>query len=175
MQVMIYLNVFPTFGTGIVNGEIGSHQSSGRRRRTMARRCEPRLGISIQGRMRNLGLSTTSGRFFSRSCGVHPMKLSRGASFQAAVPSRAWRWACRRGRGRRSASGRRPGSCGRDSDGGRRTRSTACPRGCRARRCAGRAGAPRQALSAPGTAAVRCPARRRWARAGSAVTSAAAG
>ena len=49
--------------------------------------------------MRNLGLSTTSGRFFSRSCGVHPMNLSRGASFQAAVekpsmatgqPLRSW-------------------------------------------------------------------------------------
>ena len=39
----------------------------------------------IQGRMRNLGLSTTRGRFFSRSCGVHPMKWSRGASFHAAV------------------------------------------------------------------------------------------
>ena len=31
----------------------------------MARMCEPRLGISIQGRMRNLGLSTTRGRFFA--------------------------------------------------------------------------------------------------------------
>ena len=94
----------------------------------MARMCEPRLGIWIQGRIRNLGLSTTRGRFFSRSCGVHPMNLSRGASFQAAVElrSRAWRRAIRRGRGRRSASGRRPGSCIRDSDSGRRTRSTAC-------------------------------------------------
>ena len=33
----------------------------------MARMCEPRLGILIQGRIRNLGLSTTKGRFFSRS------------------------------------------------------------------------------------------------------------
>ena len=33
--------------------------------------------------MRKRGLSTTRGRFFSRSCGVHPMKLSRGASFHA--------------------------------------------------------------------------------------------
>ena len=57
----------------------------GRRRRTMARMCEPRLGVSIQGRIRNLGLSTTRGRFFSRSCAVHPMNLSRGASFHAAV------------------------------------------------------------------------------------------
>ena len=47
--------------------------------------CEPRLGMVIQGRIRNLGLSTTSGRFFSRDRGVQPMKLSRGASFHAAV------------------------------------------------------------------------------------------
>ena len=39
--------------------------------------CEPRLGIVIQGRMRNLGLSMTRGRFFSRRFGVHPMKGSR--------------------------------------------------------------------------------------------------
>ncbi len=61
--------------------------------------CEPRLGTWIQGRMRSRGLSTTRGRFFSRSCGVHPMKWSRGASFHAAVlkpsiasgqPSRSW-------------------------------------------------------------------------------------
>ena len=51
----------------------------------MARMCDPRLGILTHGRMRNLGLSTTKGMFFSRSCGVHPMNLSRGASFQAAV------------------------------------------------------------------------------------------
>ena len=65
----------------------------------MARMCEPKLGMVIQGRMRNLGLSTTRGRFFSRSCGVHPMKWSRGASFHAAVekpsmasaqPLRSW-------------------------------------------------------------------------------------
>ena len=36
----------------------------------MARMCEPRLGILIQGRIRNRGLSTMRGRFFSRSCGV---------------------------------------------------------------------------------------------------------
>ena len=35
--------------------------------------------------MRNLGLPTTRGRFSSRSCGVDSMKLSRGASFHAAV------------------------------------------------------------------------------------------
>ncbi len=40
---------------------------------------------ATQGNIRNLGLSTTSGRFFSRFSGVHRMKLSRGASFQAAV------------------------------------------------------------------------------------------
>ena len=51
----------------------------------MARMCEPRFGILIEGRIRNLGLSTTSGRFLSRISGVHPMKLSRGASFQAAA------------------------------------------------------------------------------------------
>ena len=65
----------------------------------MARMCEPRLGILIQGRMRNLGLSTTRGRFFSRSYDVHPMNLSRGASPHAAVlkpsmatgqPLRSW-------------------------------------------------------------------------------------
>ena len=53
----------------------------------------------VQGRIRDLGLSTTRGRFFSRFCGVHPIKLSRGASFQAAVekpsmamgqPFRSW-------------------------------------------------------------------------------------
>ena len=107
----------------------------------MARMCEPRLGILIQGRMRNLGLSMTRGRFFSRSCGVHPMNLSRGASLHATVAeAEAWRRASRCGRGRRSASGRRPGSCSRDSGSGRRTRSTACPRGSRVRRAAGRAG-----------------------------------
>ena len=59
----------------------------------MARMCEPRLWILIQGRIRNLGLSTT---FFSP--GVHPMK-------------RHARWRSRAGeRSRRSASGRRPGS-----------------------------------------------------------------
>ena len=49
--------------------------------------------------MRNLGLSITRGRFFLRFCGVHPMKLSRGTSFHAAVekpsmasgqPLRSW-------------------------------------------------------------------------------------
>ena len=46
--------------------------------------CEPRLGILIQGRIRNLGLSTTKGRFFSRSLpcpsdeGVARGKLPRG-------------------------------------------------------------------------------------------------
>ena len=39
------------------------------------RQCEPRLGVRIQGRIRNLGLSMTSGRFFPRFSGVHPMKL----------------------------------------------------------------------------------------------------
>ena len=39
----------------------------------------------IQGRIRNRGLSTTRGRFFSRNCGVQPMKQSRGASRHAAV------------------------------------------------------------------------------------------
>ena len=39
----------------------------------------------IQGRIRKRGLSTTSGRFLSRSSRVQPMKRSRGASFQAAV------------------------------------------------------------------------------------------
>ena len=62
-----------------------SVQSAGRRRRTMARMCEPRFGISTHGRMRKRGLSTTSGSFFSRSSGVQPMKLSRGARFHAAV------------------------------------------------------------------------------------------
>ena len=74
-------------------------RSRGRRRRMRARMCESRLGMVIQGRIRNLGLSTTSGRFFSRDCGVQPMKLSRGASFHAAVekpsmamgqPFRSW-------------------------------------------------------------------------------------
>ena len=46
-----------------------------------------------------VALSTTKGRFFSRSCRVHPMKVSRGASFHAAVekpsmasgqPFRSW-------------------------------------------------------------------------------------
>ena len=41
----------------------------GQARRMMARMCEPRLGILTQGRIRNLGLSTTRGRFLSRSCG----------------------------------------------------------------------------------------------------------
>ena len=99
--------------------------------------CEPRLGILIQGAI-SLGLPSTKGRFFSRSCRVHPMKLSRGASFHRRWRSRAWRAASRRGRGRRSASGRRPGSCIRDSGSGRRTRSRACSPGCRARRGAGR-------------------------------------
>ena len=62
-----------------------SVQSSGSCRPTSERMCEPRLGIVIQGKMRNRGLSITRGRFFSRSCGVHPMKLSRGASLRAAV------------------------------------------------------------------------------------------
>ena len=35
--------------------------------------------------MTNLGLSMTSRRFFSRFCGVHPMKRCRGASLRAAV------------------------------------------------------------------------------------------
>ena len=60
---------------------------------------ETRAKLRGQGRMRNLGLSTTRGRFFSRFCGVHPMKLSHGASVQAAVekpsmamgqPFRSW-------------------------------------------------------------------------------------
>ena len=46
---------------------------------------DPRLGMRIQGRMRKRGLSMTSGRFFLRSGGVHPMKRSRGARDQAAV------------------------------------------------------------------------------------------
>ena len=37
--------------------------------------CEPRLGMRIQGRIRKRGLSTTSGRFFSRSRRDQPMKL----------------------------------------------------------------------------------------------------
>ena len=43
--------------------------------------CEPSFGMTIQGTIRNLGSSITRGRFFSLSCGVHPMKRSRGASF----------------------------------------------------------------------------------------------
>ena len=60
-------------------------QSYGSCRRTRERMCEPKLGTVIQVRTRKLGLSTTTGRFFSRSCGVHPMKRSPGASFHAAV------------------------------------------------------------------------------------------
>ena len=51
----------------------------------MERMCEPRFGTSTHGNIRKRGLSTTSGRFFSRFSGVHPMKSSRRASFQAAV------------------------------------------------------------------------------------------
>ena len=40
---------------------------------------------STHGRIRKRGLSTTSGRFFSRISGDHPMTLLRGASFQAPV------------------------------------------------------------------------------------------
>ena len=40
------------------------------------------MGI-VHGRMRNLGLSMTMGRFFSRTYGVHPMNRSRGASLYA--------------------------------------------------------------------------------------------
>ena len=61
--------------------------------------CEPRYGMTIQSRIRNLGLSITRGRLFSRSCDVLPMRRSRGASSRAAVlkpgmamarPSRSW-------------------------------------------------------------------------------------
>ena len=58
-------------------------QSRGRPR-TMARMREPELGMLIQGRMRNLGLSTTRG-FVSHRCGVQAMKPPRGAGFHAAV------------------------------------------------------------------------------------------
>ena len=102
----------------------------GRRRRRMARMCEPRLGISTHGRIRKRGLSTTSGRFFSRISGVHPMNLSRGRASRRRWRSRAWRAASRRGHGRRSASERRPGACSRGSGSGRRTRSRASLPGC---------------------------------------------
>ena len=126
--------------------------------------------VSCAGNIRNLGLSTTSGRFFSRSSGVHPMKLSRGASFQAAVekPSMASRF----GHGRRSASGPRPGSCIRGS--GRRTRSRACLPACCARRRASGGGEPPRGSSEPGRAAPWCRVRRRWASAVPAATWAAA-
>ena len=108
---------------------------AGRRRRTRARMCEPRLGILIQGRIKNLGLSTTRGRFFSRSCRVHSMKrVARGELPRGCAEADHGHAASRCGRERRSASGRRPGSCNRDSGSGRRTRSRACPHGCRARR-----------------------------------------
>ena len=56
-----------------------STQSSVRRRRTMAGKREPRLGMFIQGRMRDLAASTRKGRFFSRCSGVHAMNfLGRG-------------------------------------------------------------------------------------------------
>ena len=41
--------------------------------------------MRIQGRIGKRGLSTTRGRFLSRSSGDQPMKRSRGASRQAAV------------------------------------------------------------------------------------------
>ena len=137
--------------------------------------CEPRLGILIQGRIRNLGLSTTKGRFFSRFCRVHPMKLSRGASFHAAVE---------KPHGERPAVAVVDGVAHLGADQGlvseivvaRATNSFQSllwrvPR----RRGAGRADGPCRGSSGPGTAALRCPARRRSARAGSAVPAAPAG
>ena len=46
---------------------------------------EAGLGMINQGGMRNRLLSITREKFFSRSCGVHPIILSRGATFHAAV------------------------------------------------------------------------------------------
>ena len=62
-----------------------SVQSPGSCRRVADKLCEPRFGITIQGKVKNRGSSITRVRFFPRSRGVHPTKGARGASFRAAV------------------------------------------------------------------------------------------
>ena len=117
--------------------------------------------------MRNRGLSTTRGRFFSRFSGVHPMNLSRGASLQAAVEKPS--------NGQRPAVSVVDGVAHLSTDQGPVSEIVVAgdelvpqpaPRGSRVRQGASPAGGPRRGRSGPGTAVVRCRVRRRSRGAG---------